>query len=161
MTPIIKLINLFESVFTTSFKHTASMLYSVTFETSNVSITHKKVIELEHNFTNGIPTGKHVGLQITMDDITIVKQSLYSLILAYQLMHEINATPSKLKLHEMIKELREGELNKDAKHLAKDVVNEILAPLQTGQKLTKKQQIQDLATKKSLERQIDMLKKLG
>ena len=61
----------------------------------------------------------------------------------------------------MIKELREGELNKDAKHLAKDVVNEILAPLQTGQKLTKKQQIHDLATKKSLERQIDMLKKLG
>ena len=72
MTPIIKLINLFESVFTTSFKHTASMLYSVTFETSNVSVTHKKVIELEHNFTNGITTGKHVGLQITLDDITIV-----------------------------------------------------------------------------------------
>jgi hypothetical protein len=161
MTPVIKLINLFESVFTTSFKHTASMLYSVTFETSNVSITHKKVIELEHNFTNGITTGKHVGLQITMDDITIVKQTLYSLILAYQLLHEINVTPSKLKLHEMIKELREGEVNKDAKHLAKDVVNEILAPLKTGQKLTKKQQIQDLATKKSLERQIEMLKKLG
>lgn len=161
MTPVIKLINLFESVFTTSFKHTASMLYSVTFETSNVSITHKKVIELEHNFTNGITTGKHVGLQITMDDITIVKQTLYSLILAYQLLHEINVTPSKLKLHEMIKELREGEVNKDAKHLAKDVVNEILAPLKTGQKLTKKQQIQDLATNKSLERQINMLKKLG
>jgi hypothetical protein len=161
MTTTIKLINLFESVFTTSFKHTASMLYNVTFETSNVAITHKKVIELENNFTNGISTGKHVGLQITLGDITIVKESLNSLILTYELINEIQSIPSRLKLHEMTKELREYEENITVKDLAKEVVSEILQPVKPEKKLTKKERLSEEATKKSLERQMEMIKKLS
>lgn len=156
----INLINLFESVFTTSFKHTSSMLYSVTFETSNVAVTQSKLIELEHNFKNGINTGKHVGLQITLDDITIVKQSLYTLILSYELMHEIHAVPSKLKLHEMFKELRENGAKKDVEEMAKEVLNKILIPEKSEKKPSKKEQMQELANKKSAERQIEMIKKL-
>ena len=66
MTPVINLINLLDSTFTTSFRHTSSVLYSVTFETSNVTETYSKLIELEKNYTNGINTGKHVGLPLTL-----------------------------------------------------------------------------------------------
>lgn len=157
----IRLINLFESVFTTSFKHTASMLYSVTFETSNVSITKKKLIELEENFTSGINTGKHVGLQITLDEIIIVKQSLNSLILSYELMYEIHTIPPKLKLHEMFKDLRENGEKKDVIDMAKDVLDKVLKPEKTAQKQTKAQIKQDAIDKKSAERQLAMIKKLG
>jgi hypothetical protein len=157
----IKLINLFESVFTTSFKHTASMLYSVTFETSNVSITKKKLIELEQNFTSGINTGKHVGLQITLDDIILVKQSLNSLIMSYELMYEIHTIPSKLKLHDMFKDLRENGEKKDVVDMARDVLDKVLTPEKTSEKQTKKQKTQELADKISADRQLAMIKKLG
>jgi hypothetical protein len=157
----INLINLLDSVFTTSFKHTSRELYAVSFETSNVIKTVEKVKELEYNFTKGINTGNHVGAKITYDDIVLVSQSLNSLILKYELMNEINALPSRLKLHEMTKELRDNEGTSNVKSLAKEVVSEILQPAKTVKKLTKKQQLEELATKKSIERQIDMIKKLG
>ena len=157
----IKLINLFESVFTTSFKHTARMLCNVTFETSNVSITKQKLIELEQNFESGINSGKHVGLQITSNDIVLVKQSLNSLIMAYELMYEIPAIPSKLKLHEMFKELREYGEKKDVVEMAKDVLDKVLTPEKATQKQTKAQIKQELIEKKSAERQMAMIKKLG
>ena len=156
----IYLINLLDSVFTTSFKHTSSVLYSVAFETSNVAKTAEKLKELEYNFTNNISTGKHVGLQITLDDITIVKQSLYTLILAYELMHEIHAVPSRLKLHEMFRELRENGEKKDVEEMAKEVLNKILIPEKSDKKLSKKEKMQELASKKSAERQIEMIKRL-
>ena len=157
----IRLINLFESVFTTSFKHTASILYNVTFETSNVSITKTKLIELEKNFTSGINTGKHVGLQITLDDITIVKQSLHSLIIAYEFMYEIHTIPSKLKLHEMFKDLRDNGEKKDVVDIAKEVLDKVLTPEKKALKQTKAQLKQDAIDKKSAERQLAMIKKLG
>lgn len=157
----INLIHHFESVFTTSFRHTSSMLYNVTFETSNVAITKTKLIELEHNFKNGINTGKHVGLQITLDDITIVKQSLYTLTMSYELLHEIHAVPSRLKLHEMFKELRENGEKKDVIDIAKEVLEKVLTPEKKAQKQTKAQIKQDAIDKKSAERQLAMIKKLG
>lgn len=157
----INLINLLDSVFSTSFKHTSRELYSVAFETSNVAETVEKLKKLEYNFTNGINTRKHVGAKITHDDIVLVSQSLNSLILKYELMNEIPTIPSRLKLHEMTKELRDNEGKSNVKSIAKEVVSEILQPVKTDKKLTKKQQIEELAKKKSIERQIDMMKKLG
>jgi hypothetical protein len=155
----IQLINLFESVFTTSFKHTASMLYNVTFETSNVTITQKKLTELEENFKSGINTRKHVGLQITLEDITIVRQSLNSLIIAYELIYGISMLPSKLKLHEMFKELRENGEKKDVTEMAKEVLDKILVPEKAEKKLTKKEKMQELVDSKTKERQLQMIKK--
>jgi len=157
---ITNLINLLDSVFTTSFKHTANILYSVSFETSNVNKTVDKIKELEINFTDNISTGKHVGAQITLDDIILVKESLNALILHYQLMLNIHSTPSRLKLHEMLKEIRENE-KPDIKSVAKDVVTEILKPATTGKKLTKKQQLAEDVRKKSEERKFEIIKKLG
>lgn len=157
----IYLINLLDSVFTTSFKHTSRVLYSVAFETSNVAKTVEKLKELEYNFTNDISTGKHVGYKITHDDIVLASQSLRSLILEYELKNEILVIPSRLKLHEMTKELRENEAQLNVKGLAKEVVSEILQPAKTDKKLTKKQQLEESANKKSLERKIEMLKKQG
>jgi hypothetical protein len=158
---IIKLINLLDSVFTTSFKHTARVLYSVSFETSNVIKTVERVNELEYNFTKGVSTGKHVGLQITIDDITLVKENLKAIILYYQLSNGISTIPSRLKLHEMIKEIRDNGDKVTVKDLAKEVVTEILKPAKTEKKLTKKEQLSEEATKKSLERQMEMIKKLS
>jgi hypothetical protein len=158
---IIKLINLLDSVFTTSFKHTARVLYSVSFETSNVIKTVERVNELENNFVNGINTGKHVGAQITIEDITLVSKTLYSLMLQYELMNEIQSIPSRLKLHEMTKELRDNIEKVNVKDLAKEVVSEILQPIKPEKKLTKKQELEELAEKKSLERQLEKIKKLG
>lgn len=159
---IVKLINLLDSVFTTSFKHTASMLYNVTFDTSNVLITVEKLKVLEHNFTKGINTGKHVGYQITHDDISLVRQTLNALTLQYELIHDdIHSIPSRLKLHEMLKELRENEEKLNVKDLAKAVVTEILSPPKTDKKLTKKQELEESAKQKSLERKMEMIKKLG
>jgi hypothetical protein len=158
---IIYLINLLDSVFTTSFKHTARVLYSVPFETSNVAKTVEKLKELEYNFTNGINTGKHVGYQITINDIVLVRQSLNSLILHYELMNTIQSIPSRLKLHEMSKELRTNDEKLTAKDLAKEVVTEILQPEKPEKKRTKKQELKESASKKSLERQLAMIKKLG
>lgn len=158
---IINLINLLDSVFTTSFKHTARELYSVPFETSNVNKTVERLKELEYNFTNGINTGKHVGAQITIDDITLVSKTLYSLTLQYELMNEIQSIPSRLKLHEMTKELRDNLEKLTVKDLAKEVVSEILQPIKPEKKLTKKQELKELADKKSLERKMEKIKKLG
>ena len=158
---IINLINLLDSVFTTSFKHTARELYSVPFETSNVNKTVERLKELEYNFTNGIITSKHVGAQITIDDITLVSKTLYALIIQYELMNEIQSIPSRLKLHEMTKELRDYEKSITVKDLAKEVVSEILQPVKSQKKLTKKQELEELAEKKSLERKMEKIKKLG
>lgn len=158
---IINLINLLDSIFTTSFKHIARELYSVSFETSNVIKTVERLKELENNFTKGINTGKHVGAQITIDDITLARQTLYSLIIQYEFMNEIQTIPSRIKLHEMTKELREYEKCINVKDLAKEVVSEILMPIKPEKKLTKKQELDELAAKKSFERQIEKIKKLG
>ena len=158
---IINLINLLDSVFTTSFKHTARELYFVPFETSNVNKTVERLKELEYNFTNGIKTSKHVGAQITIDDITLVSKTLYALIIQYELMNEIQSIPSRLKLHEMTKELRDNSEKVTVKDLAKEVVSEILQPIKPEKKLTKKQELDELAGKKSLERKIEKIKKLG
>lgn len=158
---IINLINLLDSVFTTSFKHASRVLYSVPFETSNVNKTVEKLKELEYNFTNGINTNKHVGTQITIDDITLVSKTLYALIIQYELMNEIQSIPSRLKLHEMNKELRDYEKSITVKDLAKEVVFEILQPVKSQKKLTKKQELEELAEKKSLERKMEKIKKLG
>jgi len=158
---IIKLINLLDSVFTTSFKYTSHIKYTVPFETSNVLLTVTKLNQLEHNFTNGISTGKHVGYQITHDDIILAKQTLNSLIIHYELMNEIQTIPSRLKLHEMLNELRSNEEKLTVKDLAKEVVTEILQPAKTDKKLTKKQEFDESAKQKSIERKIGMIKKLG
>ena len=158
---IINLINLLDSVFCTSFKHTSRVIYSVSFETSNVNKTVERLKELEYNFTNGINTGKHVGAQITIDDITLVSKTLYSLTLQYELMNEIQSIPSRLKLHEMTKELRNNLEKLTVKDLAKEVVSEILQPNKPEKKLTKKQELKELADKKSLERKMEKIKKLG
>lgn len=158
---VINLINLLDSVFCTSFKHTSRVLYSVSFETSNVNKTVERLRELEYNFTNGINTGKHVGAQITIEDITLASKTLYSLILQYELMNEIQSIPSRLKLHEMSKELREYEKSITVKDLAKEVVSEILKPIKSEKKLTKKQELDELAAKKSLDRKMEKIKKLG
>lgn len=157
---ITNLINLLDSVFSTSFKHTAHILYSVPFETSNVITTIERVKELEYNVINNISTGKHVGAQITIEDVVLVKESLNSLKLHYEMMHNINSIPSKLKLHEMIKELRENE-KPNINAVAKEVVTEILKPSTTDKKLTKRQQLLESASKKSEERKIEIIKKLG
>ena len=158
---IINLINLLDSVFTTSFKHTARELYSVPFETSNVNKTVERLKELEYNFTNGINTSKHVGTQITVDDITLVSKTLYALIIQYEMMNEIQSIPSRLKLHEMTKELRDNSEKVTVKDLAKEVVSEILQPIKSEKKLTKKQELDELAAKKSLDRKMEKIKKLG
>ncbi len=161
MTPVINLINLLDSTFTTSFRHTSSVLYSVTFETSNLTETYNKLIELEKNYTNGINTGKHVGLLITLSDITNVKHSFNSLVQAYLELHGINAVPSRLKLNDMLKELRVNEEKKDVINMSEKVVKNILAPNPPERKLTYKQKIKEAALKKSEERKLEMIKKLG
>jgi hypothetical protein len=157
---IINLINLLDSIFTTSFKHTSRVLYSVSFETSNINTTRERLKELEHNFTNNITTKKHVGAQITSDDITLVSTCLNALILHYEIMNEIHAIPSRLKLHEMLKEIRENA-KPDIKAVAKEVVTEILKPTKTEKQLSKKEQLAENADKKSTERKLAIIKKLG
>ena len=46
--------------------------------------------------------------------------------------------PSRLKLHEMFKELRENGEKKDVEEMAKEVLNKILIPEKSAKKLTKK-----------------------
>ena len=157
---IINLINLLDSCFSTSFKHTASVKYSVTFETSNVLHTVEKLKQLEHHVKNNISTDKHVGANITVDDVVLAINTLKALIINYELINGINIIPSKLKLHEMCKTLREHELP-NAKKLAKEVITEILMPAQTTKKLTKKEKIKELAVLKSAERKMKLIKKLG
>lgn len=161
MIPIIRTINLFESLFSTSFKHTSRILYNVTFDTSNVVITSKKLLELQRNFTSGVNTGKHVGLHITLDDITTVEQSLYSLMNEYKLFYGIQVIPSKLKLYDMIREIRGFVEKNENVDIAKDVLDRILTPEKSGKKLNKKELIKEQASIKSNERQIEMLKKQG
>jgi hypothetical protein len=155
-----KLTYLLESVFTTSFKHTSRVLYMVSFETSNVIKTIEKINELEYNFSNGIKTNKHVGAQITLNDITLVKSSLETLVTAYQLINNIDVLPSKLKLHEMLKEIRESE-KPDIRTVAKEVVIEILNPSMETKKLTKKEKLAEDVSRKSNERKLKIIKKHG
>jgi hypothetical protein len=155
-----KLTYLLESVFTTSFKHTSRVLYSVSFETSNVIKTIEKINELEYNFSNGIKTNKHVGAPIILNDITLVKSSLEALVTAYQLINNIHVLPSKLKLHEMLKEIRESE-KLDIRTVAKEVVIEILNPSMETKKLTKKEKLAEDVSRKSDERKLKIIKKLG
>ena len=156
---IINLINLLDSTFVTSFKHTARVLYSVPFETSNVSVIRDRLKELQHNVTNNIHTGKHVGANITSDDVHLVINTLNALVIHYELIHGISAIPSNLKLHQMIKTLRDSE-KPNITDVAKEVVSEILKPVQTGKKLTRKQQLAEQARRKSEERKMQIFQKL-
>jgi hypothetical protein len=136
------------------------VLYDVSFETSNVLHIVERLIALNYNLSNNINTGKHVGAPITLDDVKLVQVTLKALILHYELAHNITSLPSRLKLHEMLKVIRETE-TADVKKVAKDVVTEILKPLNTGKKLSKKEQITIDAKVKSNERRLATIKKLG
>jgi hypothetical protein len=157
---IINLINLLDSTFATSFKHTARVLYSVSFETSNVSKTLERLKELKHNVLNNKSTGKHVGVQITVEDVTLVIGALEALILQYQSICKISSIPSQLKLHDMLRVIRDNE-TPSVTSLAKEVVSEILKPVQMGEKLTKKQELAQKVGKKSEERKLKIMRKLG
>jgi hypothetical protein len=61
----------------------------------------------------------------------------------------------------MFKELRENGEKKDVQEMAKEVLDRVLLPEKSAKKLSKKEQMQELASKKSAERQIEMIKKLG
>ena len=158
-TTITNLINLLDSCFATSFRHTASVKYSVIFKTSNVLQTVEKLKQLEYNVKNNISTEKHVGANITTDDVVLTINTLNALIIHYESINGIHTIPSKLKLHEMLKTLREHELP-NAKMIAKEVVTEIIQPAKTAKKLTKKQKIAELASQKSAERKIEIIKKI-
>ena len=146
--------------FGSSFKNTAQVLYSITFENSNILETENKLKQLEFNVTNNISTGKHVGAQINIDDVKLVINTLKALKIHYEAIHKITNIPSQLKLYEMLKTIRDNE-RQDAKALAKDALSEILKPEKTAKKLTKKQNLTERAVKKSLERKMDIIKKLG
>jgi hypothetical protein len=156
----VNLINLLDSTFVTSFKHTARVLYSVPFETSNVSVIRDRLKELEYNVTNDINTGKHVGANITSDDVRLVIETLNALVIQYELIHSISAIPSNIKLHQMLRTLRDSE-KPNVIDVAKEVVSEILKPVKTGKKLTPKQQLAEAARKKSAERKMQTLQKLS
>jgi hypothetical protein len=101
-----------------------------------------------------------VGAPIILNDITLVKSSLEALVTAYQLINNIHVLPSKLKLHEMLKEIRESE-KPDIKTVAKEVVIEILNPSKETKKLTKQEKLAKDASQKSTERKLKIIKKLG
>lgn len=157
---IINLVNLLDSTFVNSFKHTAQVLYSVSFETSNVSKIRDKLIELEYNVSNEINTGKHVGAQITIQDVRIVSETLKALVLHYEFINGIAYIPSNLKIHDMIKVIREHE-KPSVNSIAKEVLNEILKPSKTKGRLTKKQELKNQAEKKSEERKLKIIKNLN
>ena len=144
--------------FGSTFKNSAQLLYSVTFDTSNVLKTEEKLKKLEFNLINKISTGKH-AVEITIDDVNLVITSIKALRLHYELIHNSKAIPSKLKLYEMIKVIREHE-KPDAKEIAKEALIEILNPKKTASKLTKKQELAELASKKSVDRKMKIIKKL-
>ena len=61
----------------------------------------------------------------------------------------------------MLKELRVNEEKKDVINMSEKVVKNILAPNPPERKLTYKQKIKEAALKKSEERKLEMIKKLG
>ncbi len=155
---IINLINLLDSTFATSFKHTSRVLYGIDFENSNVLKIVDKLNELNHNVINNINTGKHVGAPITTDDVIIVLNTLQSIINHYKAMNNIDAIPSKTKLHDMVKDIRANE-TVNVKGLAKEVVQEVFQPVKSDKKLTKKEKFKEEVNKKSDERMLGMMKK--
>jgi hypothetical protein len=61
----------------------------------------------------------------------------------------------------MLKELRVNEEKKDVINMSDKVLKNILAPNPPERKLTYKQKIKEAALKKSEERKLEMIKKLG
>ena len=61
----------------------------------------------------------------------------------------------------MLKELRVNEEKKDVSNMSEKVLKNILAPNPPERKLTYKQKIKEAALKKSEERKLEMIKKLG
>jgi hypothetical protein len=147
----------FELCFSTSFKFTSSTLYSVTFSNSNVLETIEKLQTLRHNVENEISTGKHVGAPINTGDVDIVLSTLERIVEHYKTINNIQSLPKRLKLYVMFPEIQTSEAI-DLKEIAKEVVKEVLSPVQP-EKLTKKQKIEQGAAVKSAERKLSMLKK--
>jgi hypothetical protein len=161
MTETIYLINLLDTVFTTSFLNTARVRYSVDFTSSGILHSLEKLAELEYNYVNGINTGLNNVATINLDDICLAKDTLTKLKLIYERNYGISAIPSSLKIWAMIKDLRMLEKDADIKTLAKQVVLEILEPRKSEVKLSKKQKIEELALQKSQERKLEIIRKLG
>lgn len=143
--------------FSTSFKHTANVRYNVLFENSNVCNTVKLLKDLQNNFNNGVDTLKHVGYEITSDDICMAIDNLNDIVNHYKLLNNIQSIPSKLKIYEMTEFIRENEEKRNVKDLAKDVVREIINPMKTDEKLTRKQIVSQKAEAKSMERKLKLL----
>lgn len=145
-----KLIYILDSNFTTSFKHTARVLYDLKFENSNVLNTLDKLQQLRKNVENNISTGKHVGYQININDVDIVQQTLAELVNLYKNILNLNEIPSNLKLYDLLGTLRENIEKSEQKNNNEQLVQQTkdlhqhfigsntVKPLTQRQKLEKK-----------------------
>lgn len=157
---IINLINQFDMIFTTSFKHTSSVLYRIEFSNSNVLEIIEKLNTLKYKVENKINTGKHVGAPIYPGDVELALNTLEKIGDHYKRITGVTTLPESIKTYKMIEYIRDSE-RIDAKTLAKEVVAEVLNPKKEVKNLTKKEKIKEGADLKSQERKIELLRRQG
>jgi hypothetical protein len=145
----------FEMSYSTSFQHTARVKYEVDFNTSNVdslitnlSLLKDRVINKQHN-------NKHVGLEITVEDVFHVENLLNQILERYKVVFGV--LPKNRKIYTINQKLRESE-EPTAKDLAKQVLGEIFSQ-EKPEKLSRKEQIERAAKLKSKQRALDAIKR--
>jgi hypothetical protein len=159
MTPL-DLTHQFDMIFTTSFKHTGKVLYEVEFSNSNVLEIIEKLNELKYRVENNISTGKHVGAQIDTNDVQLALNTLEKIIEHYMKITGLTELSVNTKTYKMISYVRDSE-RLNVKTVAKEVLDEVLGPEKKDKKLTREEMIKAGAEQKTLERRLDLLKKLG
>ncbi|CAM3726116.1 hypothetical protein FLCH110379_20915 [Flavobacterium chungbukense] len=157
MTPL-NLTHQFDMIFTTSFKHTSSVLYLVEFENSNVVETVEKLKILRDKVANKISTGKHVGAPIYTADVELALNTLKEIIDYYKTITGVTELSEGIKIYTMINHVRSNERT-DVKTLAKEVIAEVLKPEMELTNLSKKEKIKLGAEIKSQERKMESLKR--
>lgn len=132
-----RLIAEFEMSFTTSVKHTASVKWNVTFESSNLHSTLTNLEQLKHNLHNNQPNPVHVGWEITLQNVEGIQAILNELLNRWK---QHTHLPPPAKLYKFLDRLREME-TLTPEQLIERTVNKLTKP-KPSPKLSKKEQEQ-------------------
>ena len=145
--------------FSSSFKATARRIYSVSFDNSNVIENQLKLRELLNNVENNTITDKYNGVPIDKEDVQIVIGALDELVKYYCAANVIYSIPSKLKLYELTKEIRDYDEKKNKNGLKSEIIKDMFDSKNLTKAKSNKKSREDLIELKSKERAFDIINK--
>lgn len=118
----------FNSIFSTSFRHTAKVKYNIEFKNSNIVTILKNLKRLIETMESGISNEVHVGYDFTLEDVHYVLNLLNKLIEHYK--ESFGGIPNNLKSYTAFEKLRSFH-SPNPRKIAADVLNNILSPSAT------------------------------